>query len=457
MNYILKTNNKKTSMDTKRSSQYIALLTLLLMSVTLNAQSYFNPLLIDQMGLSHSRDVGLSGANTSDFSTAMNTFSNPANQAGFVGLKLSGSFAAIAINESRSYPAIDQFGDVVTNNIYVVSKGLQNAISAGATWGVGQMTLSFASTPFLTPSFSFKEEIRGSLYSPNINRDPLVGYHYMNQAGIIQSTGASVGSGFGSWAVGFGLRMLHGIGLENEYGISVLDSADVSPLAAGESMLETEAWDLDSTPLLINLGVTKDLGLHWRLSASYQGAYTIESTRRSALPFYSSTLTLPFIEWTTDSVKSSISIPARLELGLRMKPSNSLPTSVYVSLAYQDWSQYEVTYDDSLLNSAYPFENALQEAFALSGGIEHWVNENVPFRAGFTWAESPIDRDLSQAVISGGSGWRSGPLEFDVAVQLSSVGYRYFDIFVPVGMSANSYENVRESKTSYSISVSYSL
>ena len=452
-----KMNDKKTSMNTMRPIRIFSMVMLLLLSSSLFAQSYFNPLLMNQLGLSHSRDVALSGSNTSDYSTAMNAFSNPANQAGFIGLKLSGSFGAIATNENRSFPAIDQFGDVVTNNIYVVSKGLQSTFSGGATWGNGQFSVSLASTPFLTQAFTFKEEIRGSLYSPNINRDPLIGYHHMNQAGIIQSSGASLGTAFGSWSVGLGMRMLHGVGLENEWGISVLDSADVSALAAGSSLLKTESWELDNTPLIINVGMIKDFGLHWRISASYQAAYSIESTRQSALPLYSNTLGLPFVAWVSDSIESAINIPARLEVGLRMKPSNSLPTAVYVSLAYQDWTQYEVSYADSILNSDFPFDNAMREAFTISGGIEHWVNENVPFRAGFTWAESPLDSDLSQAIISGGSGWKSGPLQFDVAIQLSSVEYRYYDIFVPVEMSPNAYENVRESKTNYSISVSYSL
>ena len=454
---ILKMNDKKTSMDAMRPTRIFSMAMLLLLSSTLFAQSYFNPLLMNQLGLSHSRDVALSGANASDYSSAMSTFSNPANQAGFIGLKLSGSFGAITTNENRSFPAIDQFGDVVTNNIYVVSKGMQNTFSGGATWGRGLLSLSLASTPFLTPAFAFKEEIRGSLYSPNINRDPLIGYHHLNQAGIIQASGASIGTAFGSWSVGLGMRLLHGVDLENEWGISVLDSADVSALAAGSNLLKAESWELDNTPLIVNMGLIKDFGLHWRISASYQTAYSIESTRQGAIPMYDFTLGLPIVEWSSDSIGSTVNIPARMELGLRMKPSNSLPTSVYLSLAYQDWTQYEVSYGDSLMDADSPFDYPMQEAFTLSGGIEHWVNENVPFRAGFTWAESPLDSDLSQAVLSCGSGWKSGPLQFDVAVQLSSVGYKYYDIFVPVGMSANSYENVRESKTNYSISVSYSL
>ena len=457
MTNIHKMNDKKTSMDTMRLTRTFSIIMLLLSSCTLFAQSYFNPLLMNQLGLSHSRDVALSGANTSDYSSAMSTFSNPANQAGFVGLKLSGSFGAITTNENRSFPAIDQFGDVVTNNIYVVSKGIQNTFSGGATWGSGQLSISLASTPLLTPAFSFKEEIRGSLYSPNINRDPLIGYHHLSQAGVIQSSGASLGTAFGSWSVGLGMRMLHGVGLENEYGISVLDSANVSALAAGSNLLKTESWELDNSPFIFNMGVIKDFGLHWRISASYQTAYSIESIRQGANPLYDPTLDLPSLEWLSDSLGTTVNIPARLELGLRMKPSNSLPTAVYLSLAYQDWTQYEVSYDDSLLEVDSPFDYPMQEAFTLSGGIEHWVNENVPFRAGFSWAESPLDSELSQAVLSGGSGWKSGPLQFDVAVQLSSVGYRYYDIFVPVEMSPNTYENVRESKTNYSISVSYSL
>lgn len=457
MTNIYKLNKKKTSMEPMRSPRIIPIVLLLILSTTLHAQSYFNPLLMNQLGLSHSRDVALSGANTSDYSTAMNTFTNPANQSGFVGLKLSGSFAAIATMENRSFPAIDQFGDVVTNNVYVLSQGLQSAFSGGATWGRGHLALTLATTPFLTPAFSFKEEIRGSLYAPNINRDPLIGYHHIDQSGVIQASGVSLGRSFGSWGLGLGLRMLHGVGLKNEIGVSVLDSADVSALASEYNLLKSESWDLDNTPFLINMGVIKDFGLHWRISASYQSAYALESTRQGALPFYDATLGLPLIEWRSDSLDLTIDIPARLEFGLRMKPSNSLPTSVYISLAYQDWTQYAVSYGDSLLDATEPFEYPMQETFTLSGGIEHWINENVPFRAGFSWAESPLDNELSQAILSGGSGWKSGPLQFDVAVQLSSVGYRYFDIFVPVLMSSNPYENVRESKTNYSISVSYSL
>ncbi len=457
MTNIFKMNDKKTSMDTMRPFRIFSIVLLLLLNTTLFAQSYFNPLLLNQLDMTHSRDVALSGANTSDYSSAMSTFSNPANQAGFKGLILSGSFGALTTNENRSYPAIDQFGDVVTNNIYVVSKGIQNTFSGGVTWGSGKLSASLASTPFLTPAFTFKEEIRGSLYSPNINRDPLVGYHHLNQSGVLQASGVSLGTSFGSWSTGLGLRMVNAVDLKNEYGISVLDSSDVSPLAAGESALETESWELDNTPLIVNVGLIKDFGLHWRFSASFQTAYTLESTRQGAIPLYDSELDLPILEWASDSLGTIVNIPARLELGLRMKPSNSLPTSVYVSLAYQDWTQYELSYSDSIIQADTPFEFPMQEAFTISGGIEHWVNDNVPFRAGFRWSESPLDSELSMAVLSGGSGWKSGPLQFDVAVQLSSLAYRYYDIFVPVDMSANTYENVRESKTNYSISVSYSL
>lgn len=450
-------NIKKTTMNKMRSTLILSTITLMFMGVSLQGQSYFNPLMLNELSLSHSRDVALSGANTSEYSTALNTFTNPANQAGFTGLMVTGSFAAMATNENRSFPAIDQFGDVVTNNIYVVSKGVQNAFSGGVSWGKEKLAISLVSSPFLTPAYTFKEEIRGSLYSPNINRDPLIGYHHITQTGIIQGSGASVGTSFESWSVGVGLRFLHGIGLKNEYGISVIDSADVSALASGSTLLQSEDWDLANTPALATLGLIKDFGLHWRLSASYQTAYSIETMRQGAIPKNDPTDGLPTIEWLADSTDLTQDIPARLEVGLRMKPSNSLPTGVYVSLAYQDWTQYEVTYGDSLMNADSPFSYVMQETFSISGGIEHWVNENVPFRAGFTWAESPMDSDLSQAIISGGSGWRSGPLQFDVAVQLSSIGYRSADIFVPESMSPNAYEDVRESKTNYSVSVSYSL
>ena len=429
----------------------------LVLSTSTMAQSYFNSLHMGQMGSSHSIDVALGGSNTSVYSSAFNTFTNPANQGGFKGLDVTGSFSLLNIKENRSYAAIDQFADRVTDNIYVVSRGGQNGFAGGFSWGNGMLGVSAVSMPFSTPAFFFKEEIRGSLYSPNINRDPLVGYHHTEQKGMIQASGTSVGSAFGSWSVGAGVRVLHGMGLENQYGISIIDSADISPLAAGETALENETWELSNSPVIVNLGLIKDLGMHWRISASYQTPYALESTRRSAIPVFEITEDFPLVNWASDTIDLAINVPAQLELGLRMKPSNPLPTAVYFSLVYQDWSQYELTYSDSLGGELSDFEFPLQETFSVRGGLEHWVSDNVPFRAGFVWAESPLAGELAQTRFSAGSGWVSGPLKFDVAVQLFSVRYKSSDIFVPINMSPHNSENISETQTMYSISMSYSL
>ena len=443
----------------KMLSRYITpMLILLVMGASqLRAQSYFNALFMEHMTAVHSHDLALAGANSSAYSTAFNTFSNPANQAGVQGVKLTGTYTLLSIKENRGYPAIDQFGDRVTDNIYVVSRGGQSGFAGGLTWGLGPVTLSGASMPFATPAFFFKEELRGSLYAPNINRDPLIGYHHMEQSGMLQANGISVGSGFGSWSLGAALRMLSGIGLENQYGVSVLDSTDVSALASETTFLKSETWDLDNTPLIINLGIIKDMGLHWRVSASYQTAYSLESTHQGALPLYDATEDLPLVQWASDTVGITIEVPAQLELGLRMKPANPLPTSIYISLAYQDWTQYSISYSDSLNGSIAPFEFPLQESFTIRGGIEHWVSDQVPFRAGFVWAESPLAGELAQSRFSAGSGWESGPLKFDVALQMFFVEYKSIDLFVPVNLTPNPSETIRESQTTYSISVSYSL
>ncbi|MCF7824558.1 MAG: outer membrane protein transport protein [Candidatus Marinimicrobia bacterium] len=434
-------------------------LTLLLtLSTALMGQSYFNALFIDQLNTNNAEDMALSGANTSGYSSPFNTFNNPANQGQFKGLSVTGSVAALATNENRSYPAIDQFGDRVTDNIYVVSRGLQSTYSAGISWGTGKLGVSMASTPFLTPAFFFKEEIRGSLYPPNVNRDPLIGYHHVEQTGVIQGTGASLASSFGSLLLGAGVRILHGIGLESQFGVSVINDADTSALASGTTFLKTETWSLDNSPLVINLGVIKDLNLHWRVSASYQSKYTLESQRQSAIPTWDSTLVYgPLLSWNADSLLLTTEIPAKFEVGLRMRPSNPLPTSVYISIAYQDWSQYSLSYGDSLADGTKIFDYPMQETFTISGGVEHWVTEHVPFRAGFSWIESPLADKLAQSRFSAGSGWVSGPFQFDIAVQLSTIQYTFTDIFTPTGLTPNVWENVRETNTNYSFSVSYKL
>jgi len=420
-------------------------------------QSYFNALLMNQLTAGQSRDLALSGANTSEYSGPMNTFNNPANQGGNIGIQVSGSMFAMGMNENRSYAAIDQFGDRVTDNIYVVSKGSQQGYSSGIAWGSGKLGVSLATMPFVTPAFFYKEEIRGSLYPPNVNRDPLVGYHHIEQSGVIQGSGVSAATTLGSWSVGGSFRLLHGINLENQFGVTVLDSIDTSALASGTTYLQTEEWSLDNSPVVINLGVIKDLGMHWRVSASYQTPYSLESTRQGAIPVFDPTMDLPELAWSSDTLGLISDIPAKLEVGLRMKPSNPLPTSVFVSVIYQDWSDYSVSYHDSLTDGTTTFGYPMQEAFTISGGIEHWVSDQVPFRAGFSWIESPLADELAVSQFSAGSGWTSGPLQFDIALQLSSLRYSFVDLFTPVGLSSNPSEYVRETNTTYSFTMSYSL
>jgi len=420
-------------------------------------QSYFNSLLLNQIPSGHSQDMALSGANVSEYSGPSNTFNNPANQSHFSGLQVVGSIMAMGMNENRSYPAIDQFQDVVTENIYVVSRGSQQAYSGGITWGTGKLGVSLVTMPFVTPAFFYKEEIRGSLYPPNINRDPLLGYHHMERSGVIQASGASFATSFGSWSIGAGLRFLHGISLENQYGVSVLNPLDSSALASGTTFLQTETWSLENLPVVVNLGVIKDLGDHWRMSASIQPGYSMESTQLSAIPTFNETSAYPEISWLSDSVRISTQVPAKYEIGLRMKPSNPLPTTVHIVLGYQNWSLTEVTYSDTLTSGDSSFDYPMQEALTISGGVEHWVSDFVPFRAGFSWIESPLAHELAQSRFSVGSGWVSGPLRFDIAMQLSSIQYSFSDLFTPVGLTANDVENVRETNTTYSFTLSYSL
>ncbi len=434
------------------------LLTLtLVISSTAMGQSYFNALLMNELSTGHGRDMALSGANTSDYSGPLNTLNNPANQGGFKGVLLSGGLMIMGMNENRSYPAIDQFGDRVTDNVYVVSRGYQPAYSGGVSWGIDKLGVSLVTVPFVTPAFFYKEEIRGSLYPPNVNRDPLIGYHHIEQTGVIQKTGASFASAFGSWSIGGGIQVLHGIDLENKFGVSVIDSNDVSALASETTFLQHETWSLNKSPVVFNLGIIKDLGMHWRISASYQSGVNLESTRQGAIPLFDTTMAYPLVSWTSDTLMLDTEIPGKFEIGLRMKPSNPLPTSVYISVAYQDWSQYSVSYVDSLSDGTNSLNYPMQETFTISGGVEHWVSDQVPFRAGFSWIESPLADELAQSRFSAGSGWVSGPLQFDIAMQISSVQYSFVDIFTPVELTANDREFVRETNTTYSFTVSYSL
>jgi hypothetical protein len=87
--------------------------------------------------------------------------------------------------EKRSFPVIDMFEDVVTNNVYVLNRPAFTNIS----WVLGgdfekylrlAATISFAGAPFWDMGYEYSEEIRASLGPGVYNRDPVVGYHLVN-------------------------------------------------------------------------------------------------------------------------------------------------------------------------------------------------------------------------------------------------------------------------------------
>ena len=86
--------------------------------------------------------------------------------------------------EKRSFPVIDMFEDVVTQNVYVLNRPSFSSVS----WKINSditkyvklpLLLSLSGSPFWDMRYEYSEEIRASLGPGVYNRDPVVGYHLL--------------------------------------------------------------------------------------------------------------------------------------------------------------------------------------------------------------------------------------------------------------------------------------
>ena len=105
--------------------------------------------------------------------------------------------------EKRSFPVIDMFDDVVTQNVYVLNRPAFSSVS----WAFGNdltkyfklpISLSISGSPFWDMRYEYSEEVRASLGPGVYNRDPVVGYHLVNIGGMIQSLKFGIATKIGS-------------------------------------------------------------------------------------------------------------------------------------------------------------------------------------------------------------------------------------------------------------------
>ena len=388
----------------------------------------------------------------------LGSVSNPA--VGSFGKPLYFSFdiSRRSYTEKRSFPVIDMFDDVVTQNVYVLNRPAFSSFS----WTLGNdftkyfklpISISVSGSPFWDMRYDYSEEVRASLGPGVYNRDPVVGYHLINVEGMIQVLRLGLAAKVGSKVrVGLSLESLYENDLSYESGVHVIDQDDA--LAGDTTMIHNISLSIDQV-MRPSLGSIIDLKKHLSLGLSFKPSADIIFQTGGLVPTVNEKTQLPGLSFSDSTSRYTVSLPQELNFSMSARLDNPTKTIVTGGFTYLDWENHDTQTVNHTLVDTVNFK--YQSTIGISFGVEHWILNKTPFRFGFIYSESPFGSEFEITKVSIGSGWVYDNISVDVAAIFGSVEYMYNDLFVPQGQSSSALERVNESNAVLKATIKYSF
>lgn len=433
--------------------------------VSLHGQSFFSPLIGDLPAISSTRQIGVGFSSWGSSGSAAALFTNPALIALSAG-KASFYFGmdGNSINEKRSFPVQDSFGDFLADNTYVVNSNWYPGVQVGLNYHLlDRLHLGLAFQQSVSRNFRYEEEVRGSVYG-QYNRDPLVGYHRLSSTGNIARL--ALGS---SYQVLKQLRLAAALEInlpnanEDRYEIEVIKSS--VNLAAAET-ISYQSKPTIATLKNVILGMSYDVNRHLSFAAAYKFQYNTSVENGLFHLVYDTTSLLPVfnIDSTRQIKSADYARPSELRLSLKYEPQNIIKTVFYLEAVFQPWSKSKVEYEyrNEGLPAAFPIDlytssYPLRDVLKIHVAVEHIFFSDVPFRMGFYHDPNPIDPGMDRNWFTAGTGYLWGNLALDVSGAFSKCDYDYPDLFPIAGEERNKFDTVRENYLTGTLTLKYSF
>jgi len=428
---------------------------------SISAQAYFSSILPQNSGFSSARSMSMGMTGVASSIGLENVWTNPAL------LKTDGkklSFYATGslrrYEEKRAFPVMDMFDDVVTNNVYAANRYWYNNLEGGMILKLRKDNyIGLSKSTFWDLTYDYAEEVRGSLPSGTYNRDPVRGYHEINRGGQITAYSISMNhTVFSKIKLGYTANILIGEKMTDRYAINVFEADEA--LASDSSYAFASDIKLEGSTLVPTFGIAYQVNRRYQIGLTYQKDVDLSFSDVWTIPTINERTQLPGFyhpsSWDSTG-QFTISLPAKMSIGVEAKMKNPLKTKAVFELHYRDWSKYKLSTASTLDTSLTQFETnfSFKEAWEIHGGIEHYFKEQIPFRFGFIFSESPLGQEFERIQITLGSAYVWGNATFDFGVIFGSLAYRYEDIFPAVVSETINLESVNESNTSVKFSIQY--
>ena len=416
-----------------------------------SGQQYFSPLIPNNYFIPNAADLAKGAIFSGPFSD--NIFKDAAQNYNLEINVIRNSYA-----ERRSFPVIDMFDDVVTQNVYALNRPAFTSYAWSFSADLNQkykmpFLVSISDGLFWDFRYDYNEEVRASLGPGVYNRDPVAGYHVVNVEGAIRSFEFGLSTSIGD-------KSKVGLIFENFY------EDDISYIKGVNVFNQDEALASDTTNIRIldlsanganrvTFGSTYDIKENISIGFNFKPKLEMKFSSDGLMPVLDEKTQLPNFEISDSASFYSVNLPSEMSIGFSLQVNNPTETYIHGGFVLKDWDKYD-TYEVSHSKIDTAVFN-YQSTFGFSLGVEHIILGKTPLRFGFLFSESPLGEEFEITKFSIGSGFVFDNLSVDVSAIFGANDYRYQDLFQTAAQENSFLDRVDESSTVIKATVKYSF
>jgi len=383
---------------------FIAISILLFLTLTIMPQTYPVFPRGEYWRFPDARTLGLAGAGSISNFTAAAIVLNPAalskNE-----LRLNGQFSigTRKLEERRSYPIYNRIDDIVEKGTYVINNNWEPITQADLLFGLNTpylKTIAIGMHEEMNQNYTYEEEVRENIFG-----DSLLAYNNLSYRSVLRIYGLAAGFTFGEAAhAGLQVALLNG-NLDKDSSVVFLQRGytDIKLITNRE---------LDNTPIIVSFGAIYDFSTRISAGANVQLPYTLDYRVKSP---------------QTDIIgNESIEYPMQLTAGLEYRAQQILQARLNIDFTYEWWSN--TTYKSDFFEGGEQ-KKKLDDVIAAKVGIEHIFHNKIPFRVGFQFRTTYLERSTSRTLLTAGTGFMGKNWQVDASGGFSSLDYLAADLF----------------------------
>lgn len=355
------------------------------------------------------RTLGLAGAGSVSNTTVAALMLNPAALANHpAGLDITLSPALRNLEERRSFPIFDRFGDINQYGIYVINDNWKPVIQGGVQYSFGATPIPYLKALAvgvfneIDQRYDYEEDVRQNEFPD----DPLALNTISFDGKLIRY---SLGAAFRvleNWSLGVQGGILNG-DLEQTTAVSFVGGSS-------EDYSESSSRSLKNTPLVLSLGTTFQANPRLSVGGHLRLPYTVD---------YDVVESATGAASQSDSYRESHEYPYQLTMGLEYRSQQILQARLNVDVTYEWWSAVEYERDGQAQDPNY------DDVFKIKAGIEHIFFNQIPFQVGVQYRTFFLDHRNTRLLFSAGTGFMGRNWEVGAAGGFCRVDYPYPDLF----------------------------